>query len=131
MQAAIAQADAARSPGRDFDGSLTRERLQMFISGIGRAETQFGRDFGTRRRKAGIVYGISDQIQNLFLTCGKFDHRCLPCQMANNYIIRIDRQSSRNCWFYSQPVFLYSIGANASGSCMLSEAMLRWPSSQM
>lgn len=41
------QADAARRAGGQLDDTLARQRAQVLLGGIRRAEAQFGRDLGT------------------------------------------------------------------------------------
>jgi len=46
----------------------------MFFGGIGRAKAEFCCNFRPRRREAGVFDGILDEIEDLFLAGGQFEH---------------------------------------------------------
>ena len=67
------QTNAARGAADEFDGAFAGQRLQVFFGGVGRFETQLGGNFSACGRRAGVLNGGFDEIQNLLLAVGEFD----------------------------------------------------------
>jgi hypothetical protein len=68
----------------------------MLLGRVGRPEAQLGRDLGAGRGEAGIVDGLADQVEDLFLPCSELEHGLRP-------------------GLYKQTGFLYSILSSARG----------------
>ena len=52
--------------------STVTERLEVLFGGVGRAEAEFGGDFGAGRRCAGAFDGALHQVEDLLLAAGEF-----------------------------------------------------------
>ena len=71
-QCVALEANAARGATDQIDHAFAGQRLQMFFGGVGRFETQLGRDFGTCGRSARACNRALDEVQNLLLAGGEF-----------------------------------------------------------
>src|SRR3569832_1073191 len=66
-------ADAARGGGRESDGALAREGLQVVFSGGGRAPAAPARAPGPRRRRTGGGDVLADEVEDMALAIGEHD----------------------------------------------------------
>ena len=63
--------DAAGRAANQFEHAFASQRLQVFLGGVGRFETQFGGDFGAGGRGASAFDRVADQVEDLLLAGGK------------------------------------------------------------
>src|SRR3569832_606200 len=66
-------ADAARGGGRESDGALAREGLQVVFRGNGRAKAEPARDLGTRRRHTKKNKKHTKKVEDMALAIGEHD----------------------------------------------------------
>ena len=69
----LPEPDAARRAADQLKDAFACERLQVLLGGVGRAESQFACNFGSRGRCACGADGALNQFQNLLLAGGQFD----------------------------------------------------------
>src|SRR5690606_13782498 len=62
---------------RELDDTLARERLQVLLGGVGRAEPELRGDLGPGGREAGVGDVLLDQREDLLLARGEVPHRRL------------------------------------------------------
>ena len=119
----LPEPDAARRAADQLKDAFACERLQVLLGGVGRAESQFACNFGSRGRCACGADGALNQFQNLLLAGGQFDavvhvplhflrgadKMAIPVYMSSNCIFKqfsgfckgIQRKWQR-LWFWQQ-----------------------------
>src|SRR3981081_288256 len=88
----VLELDPPRGAGYERDDALTGQGPQMLLGGVGGAETQLVRDFGARRRHAGIGDEALDEAQDLCLARGEIGH--FACLFIYTATVIISRSAS-------------------------------------
>src|SRR5260221_6996418 len=78
----LAAEDANAAPRRrhHFDGALGLKCAQMLLGGIGRAKTERGAHFRSRRRHIVLGDRVFEKVENFLLAGGQIVHNCICIQ---------------------------------------------------
>src|SRR3981081_2649818 len=88
----VLELDPPRGARHERDDALAGQGPQMLLGGVGGAETQLVRDFGARRRHAGIGDEALDEAQDLCLARGEIGH--FACLFIYTATVIISRSAS-------------------------------------
>ena len=83
----VLKLDAARGARQQLDDALARQRPQVLLGRIGRAETELGGDLGARRGHAGLREAALDEAQHPGLA---------GCEIGHTVIIYSNRAPPGN-----------------------------------
>src|SRR5256885_15142826 len=93
---ALGETDAARGARSQLDRSFPLQHAQMLFGGVGRAVAECVRDLDPSGRKAGLLDGFADEVEDFLLLGGEFfGHRASVsvfiyslCPLGKGRIIR-------------------------------------------